>query len=107
MSLSLSDLLKRMLEMNGSDLHITTNSPPQIRVHGHLLPLDLPQLTPADTKQLAYSVMTDAQKHRFEESLELDFSFGLKALAPFRANVFNQRGATSAVFGLITFVIKS
>jgi Tfp pilus assembly pilus retraction ATPase PilT len=76
MALSLSDLLRRMLEMNGSDLHITTNSPPQIRVHGHLVPLDLPQLTPAETKQLAYSVMTDSQKHRFEENLELDFSFG-------------------------------
>src|SRR5579864_4945313 len=107
MGLSLSDLLKRMLEMNGSDLHITTNSPPQIRVHGHLVPLDLPQLTPAETKQLAYSVMTDSQKHRFEESLELDFSFGLKGLARFRANVFNQRGATAAVFRLIPFEIKS
>jgi twitching motility protein PilT len=107
MGLSLSDLLKRMLEMNGSDLHVTTNSPPQIRVHGHLVPLDLPQMTPAETKQLAYSVMTDAQKHRFEESLELDFSFGLKGLARFRANVFNQRGATAAVFRLIPFEIKS
>jgi twitching motility protein PilT len=107
MSLSLSDLLKRMLEMNGSDLHITTNSPPQIRVHGHLVPLDLPQMTPAETKQLAYSVMTDSQKHRFEENLELDFSFGLKGLARFRANVFNQRGATSAVFRVIPFEIKS
>jgi twitching motility protein PilT len=107
MSLALSDLLKRMLEMNGSDLHITTNSPPQIRVHGHLVPLDLPQLTPAETKQLAYSVMTDSQKHRFEEHLELDFSFGMKGLARFRANVFNQRGATSAVFRVIPFEIKS
>jgi twitching motility protein PilT len=107
MGLSLSDLLKRMLEMNGSDLHITTNSPPQIRVHGHLVPLDLPQMTPAETKQLAYSVMTDSQKHRFEESLELDFSFGLKGLARFRANVFNQRGASAAVFRLIPFEIKS
>jgi twitching motility protein PilT len=107
MSLSLSDLLKRLLEMGGSDLHITTNSPPQIRVHGHLVPLDLPQLTPAETKQLAYSVMTDSQKHRFEENLELDFSFGLKGLARFRANTFNQRGATSAVFRLIPFEIKS
>jgi twitching motility protein PilT len=107
MALSLSDLLRRMLEMGGSDLHITTNSPPQIRVHGHLVPLDLPQLTPAETKQLAYSVMTDSQKHRFEESLELDFSFGLKGLARFRANVFNQRGASACVFRLIPFEIKS
>ena len=107
MALSLSDLLKRMLEMQGSDLHITTNSPPQVRVHGHLVPLDLPQLTPAETKQLAYSVMTDSQKHRFEENLELDFSFGLKGLARFRANCFNQRGATAAVFRVIPFEIKS
>src|SRR5213082_1284432 len=107
MSLSLSDLLKRMLEMSGSDLHITTNSPPQVRVHGHLVPLDLPQMTPAETKQLAYSVMTDSQKHRFEEHLELDFSFGLKGLARFRANVFNQRGATSPVFRVIPFEIKN
>src|SRR5438067_9532884 len=107
MSLSLSDLLKRMLEMSGSDLHITTNSPPQVRVHGHLVPLDLPQMTPAETKQLAYSVMTDSQKHRFEEHLELDFSFGLKGLARFRGNVFNQRGATGAVFRVIPFEIKS
>jgi len=107
MSLTLSDLLKKMLEMAGSDLHISTNSPPQIRVHGHLHPLDLPALTPSETKQLAYSVLTDAQKHRFEEHLELDFSFGLKGLARFRGNLFNQRGATGAVFRVIPYEIRS
>ena len=107
MAASLSDLLKKMVEMGGSDLHITTNTPPQIRLHGHLQPLDLPPLTPAETKALAYSVMTDAQKHRFEEDLELDFSFGLKGLARFRANVFNQRGASAAVFRVIPYEIKS
>jgi len=107
MAATLSDLLKKLLELNGSDLHITTNSPPQIRVHGHLQPLDLPPLGPAETKALAYSVMTDAQKHRFEEDLELDFSFGMKGLARFRANIFNQRGATGAVFRVIPFEIKS
>src|SRR5438105_8776035 len=107
MTASLSDLLRKMLEMSGSDLHITTNSPPQVRVHGHLHPLDMPPLTPAETKQLAYSVLTDAQKHRFEENLELDFSFGLKGLARFRGNLFNQRGATAAVFRVIPFEIKS
>src|SRR5512146_552075 len=106
-SVTLSDLLKKLLEMGGSDLHITTNSPPQVRIHGSLQPLDLPQLNPADTKQLAYSVMTDAQKHRFEEDFELDFSFGMKGLARFRANVFNQRGATGAVFRVIPFEIRS
>src|SRR5947207_15482151 len=107
MSLSLSDLLKRLMEMSGSDLHITTNSPPEIRVHGHLVPLDLPQMTPADTKQLAYSVMTDAQKHRLEESLELDFSFGLQGLARFRADVFNHRGETCADFRLFPCDLRS
>ncbi len=107
MPTTLSDLLKKMLDMNGSDLHITTNSPPQVRVHGHLQPLDMPPLTPAETKQLAYSVLTDAQKHRFEENLELDFSFGLKGLARFRGNCFNQRGAVASVFRVIPFEIKS
>ncbi len=107
MNVTLSDLLKKMLEMSGSDLHITTNSPPQIRVHGHLHPLDMPPMVPAETKHLCYSVLTDAQKHRFEENLELDFSFGLKGLARFRGNLFNQRGATGAVFRVIPFEIKS
>ena len=106
MAVTLSELLKKMLEMSGSDLHLTTNSPPQVRVHGHLTPLDMPPLTADETKQLAYSVLTDAQKQRFEENLELDFSFGLKGLARFRGNCFNQRGATGAVFRVIPFEVK-
>lgn len=105
---ALSDLLKKLVEMGGSDLHITTNSPPRIRVHGELRPLeDLPVLGPAETKQLAYSVLTESQKHRFEETLELDFSFGIRELARFRGNLFNQRGSTAAVFRVIPFEIKS
>ncbi len=106
-TVSLSELLKKMIEMGGSDLHISTNTPPRIRVHGHLRPLDMPPLTAVDTKALTYSVLTDAQKHRFEENLELDFSFGLKNLARFRANLFNQRGAVAAVFRTIPWEIKS
>ena len=67
----------------------------------------MPPLGPADTKQLAYSILTDAQKHRFEEDLELDFSFGIKNIARFRGNLFNQRGAVAAVFRVIPFEIKS
>src|SRR5881392_12783 len=104
--ITLSELLKKMIEMGGSDLHITTNSAPRVRVHGRLRPLDMPPLTAADTKSLAYSVLTDAQKHRFEENLELDFSFGLKNLARFRGNVFYQRGAVGAVFRTIPWEIK-
>jgi twitching motility protein PilT len=104
---TLPELLKCLVDHHGSDLHITTNTPPQIRVHGHLRPLDLPVLGPAETKALAYSVLTDAQKKRFEESLELDFSFGIRGIARFRCNVFNQRGAVAAVYRIIPEVIKS
>ena len=106
--ISLSELLRSLSELHGSDLHITTGSPPQVRVHGHLRPLEgYRNLTSADTKQLAYSVLTDAQKHRFEENLELDFSFGVKGLSRFRANIFNQRGAVGAVFRAIPYEIKA
>ena len=99
MATTLPELLDRQLvELEGSDLHITTNTPPQIRVHGHLQRLEGADLTAAETKQLAYSVLTDAQKKRFEETLELDFSFGIKGLARFRCNMFNQRGAVGAVY---------
>ncbi len=105
---TLSELLKRMSELGSSDLHLSTNSPPQVRVDGHLRPLtEYPSLTAADTKQLAYSVLTDAQKHRFEEQLEIDFSFGIKGLCRFRANLFNQRGAVGAVFRAIPYEVKS
>jgi twitching motility protein PilT len=103
--LTLHQLLKTMVERGGSDLHITTNSAPQIRVDGKLAPLDLSPLSASETKQLAYSVLTDAQKHRFEENLELDFSFGIKGLARFRANIFNQRGAVGAVYRQIPYEI--
>jgi twitching motility protein PilT len=107
-NLTLTELLKRMSEMRGSDLHLSLNSPPQVRVDGHLRPLtEFEALTAADTKSLAYSVLTDAQKHRFEEDLELDFSFGIKGLSRFRANLFNQRGAVGAVFRAIPYEIKS
>jgi twitching motility protein PilT len=105
---TLPDLLRKMTDLGGSDLHLTTNSSPQVRVHGHLHQLgEYPPLTPAQTKQLAYSVLTDAQKHRFEENLELDFSFGLKGMSRFRANLFNQKGAVGCVFRAIPYEIKS
>ena len=91
--ITLSELLQENDRNGRKRFALTTNSPPRVRVHGKLRPLDMAPLTAADTKSLAYSVLTDAQKHRFEENLELDFSFGLKNLARFRGNIFNQRGA--------------
>jgi twitching motility protein PilT len=107
MAVTLHQLLKTLVEQGGTDLHVTTNSPPQIRVDGNLVPLQLPPLTAPETKALAYSVLTDQQKHRFEESLELDFSFGVRGLARFRANVFSQRGAVAAAFRTIPWEVKN
>ena len=107
-SITLPELLRKMTDLGGSDLHLSTHSAPQVRVHGHLSPLPgFGPLSPSDTKRLAYSVLTDAQKHRFEENLELDFSFGLKGMSRFRANLFNQKGAVGAVFRSIPYEIKS
>jgi len=104
---NLHDMLKELIERGGSDLHITTNSPPQIRIDGKLISLDIPPLNPVETKQLCYSVLTDTQKHKFEEENELDLSFGVKGLSRFRANVFVQRGAVAGVFRTIPFKILS
>jgi twitching motility protein PilT len=103
---TLPDLLKTTMELGGSDLHITSDTPPQVRVNGELQRLQMPALTPGETKQLVYTVLTDAQKKRFEETLELDFSFGIRGLARFRCNVFNQRGAVGAVFRVIPETIR-
>ncbi len=95
------------MDMGASDLHLTAGSPPQVRVNGKLHRLPMPDLTPSDTKQLAYSVLTDAQKKRFEETLELDFSFGVRGMARFRCNVFSQRGAVAAAYRVIVERIRT
>ncbi|TMB07952.1 MAG: type IV pilus twitching motility protein PilT [Deltaproteobacteria bacterium] len=102
---NLHQLLKAMVEKGASDLHITTGSPPQLRIDGRLVPLKTPPLTPVETKQLCYSILADAQKHKFEEENELDLSFGVKGLSRFRANLFMQRGAVAAAFRTIPFKI--
>jgi twitching motility protein PilT len=105
--INLQQLLKAMVEKGASDLHLTTGSPPQLRIDGVLVPLRTPPLNPVETKQLCYSVLTDTQKLRFEEEMELDFSFGVRSLARFRGNLFQQRGAVGGVFRTIPFVIRT
>ena len=102
---SLHELLKEMVTKGASDLHITTGIPPMIRLHGRLTPVGTTPLTPAETKQLAYSILTDVQKHKYEEQKELDFSFGVKGLSRFRANVFMQRGAVAVAIRTIPYKI--
>ena len=98
-------LLKFMVDNTASDLHITPGTPPQLRIDGALRPLNVPTLTPPETKKIAYSLLTDAQKHLFEEDKELDFSFGVKGLSRFRANVFQTRGSVGIAIRTIPFEI--
>ena len=105
--INLHQLLRAVVDKGASDLHITTGTPPQLRIDGSLLPLKTAALGPVETKQLCYSVLTEEQKVAFERDNELDLSFGVKGLARFRANVFVQRGAVAGVFRQIPFRILS
>ncbi len=105
MAINLHQLLKAMVESGATDLHVTTGCPPLLRIDGDLVPLKAAKLTPVETRNLCYSVLSDKQKQRFEEELELDFSFGVKGLARFRGNLFVQRGATCGAFRLIPYEI--
>jgi twitching motility protein PilT len=107
LKVNLHQLLRAMIEKGASDMHITTGSPPLLRVDGAIVPLKLPPLSPVDTKQLCYSVLTEEQKIHFEKNKELDLSFGVKNLSRYRANIFMQRGAVSGAFRSIPFKILS
>ncbi len=105
--LNLQELLRVMIDQQASDLHISAGSPPRIRIHGKLGPMGTVPLTSTDTKTLCYAILTDTQKHKFEEENELDFSFGIKGLSRFRGNLFVQRGTVAGVFRTIPFKIKT
>lgn len=107
LKVNLHQLLRAMVEKGASDMHITTGSPPLLRIDGQVVPLKLQPLGPVDTKQLCYSVLTEEQKIEFEKNKELDLSFGVKNLSRFRANIFMQRGAVSGAFRSIPFKILS
>ena len=104
---NMHQLLKAMIEKGASDLHITTGTSPQLRIDGKLHPLRMPPLSPPETKQLCYSVLTDSQKHHFEEDNELDLSFSVQKLSRFRANVFIQRGNVAGAFRAIPYKIPT
>ena len=104
---NMHQLLKAMIEKGASDLHVTTGTSPQLRIDGKLHPLRMPPLSPPETKQLCYSVLTDAQKHRFEENNELDLSFSVQKLSRFRGNIFIQRGNVSGAFRAIPYTIPT
>jgi twitching motility protein PilT len=96
-----------MLDQGASDLHVTTGSPPALRVNGKIVRVKSKDLSSSETKQLCYSILTDSQKSRFEENKELDLSFGVKSLARFRANLYYQRGAVAGTFRRIPYEIPN
>ncbi|KYF81118.1 type IV pili twitching motility protein PilT [Sorangium cellulosum] len=104
---TLQQLLRAMVEKGASDMHITSGTPPLLRIDGTVVPLKLPPLMPSDTKQLCYSVLSEEQVAQFEQRNELDLSFGMKGLARFRANIYMQRGAVAAAFRQIPFRIMN
>jgi twitching motility protein PilT len=108
MTLNLRSLLQEMIERDASDLHITAGERPKLRVDGDITDTSVEHvLTPKDTLQLAYSVLTEQQKKRFEFEDELDFSFGIQNLARFRGNVFKQRGCVAMVLRMIPFNVRT
>jgi twitching motility protein PilT len=108
MTLNLRALLEEMIQKDASDLHITAAEKPKLRVDGDIVDSSVPDvLTPKDTLQLAYSVLTENQKKRFETDDELDFSFGIQNLARFRGNVFKQRGCVAMVIRMIPFNVRT
>ena len=98
---SIEAFLREMIERGASDLHLTMSAPPMIRLHGELVALAHPPLSQTDTKNLCYSLLTEAQKKKFEEQDELDFSFGIKGVSRFRGNMFLQKGAVGGAFRMI------
>ncbi|MEO8226377.1 MAG: type IV pilus twitching motility protein PilT [Gemmatimonadota bacterium] len=108
MSFNLRALLEEMIEREASDLHITAGERPKLRVDGDITNSAVTEiLTPKDTLQLAYSVLTENQKKRFETEDELDFSFGIQNLARFRGNCFKQRGCVAMVIRMIPFNVRT
>lgn len=102
------DLLRMMLDMGGSDLHITVGSPPGIRVRGEIIPAEgYKSLSPRDTQAMILSLLSEEQRKRFETELELDFAYSIPGLSRFRANVFQQRGSMGAVFRVIPLTIPT
>jgi len=104
---NLRELLELVVKRKASDLHLTVGSPPQLRVDGKLLKMDSDILEPEDTKKLAYSIMNEKQRQKFEEKSELDLSFGIEQLSRFRCNIFMQRGNVAVAIRQIPFRIPT
>lgn len=107
MDYSMQQLLRTLVQQGASDLHISSGSPPRLRIDGHVAPLNLPPMTPQKTMELCYSVLTETQKKMFEQRKELDLSFSIPGIARFRANIYYQSGQISGAFRVIPHKINT
>jgi twitching motility protein PilT len=104
--MELEQLCRFAVDSQASDLFIKAGSPPALRVHGRIVPTDLPALTSEDTKRLAHSIMSEEQKQAFEDYHELDLAFTLADVARFRCNVYVQRGGYAMVLRIVPLEIR-
>ncbi|MGD0947919.1 MAG: type IV pilus twitching motility protein PilT [Candidatus Binatia bacterium] len=102
----MQSFLEYVVQRGATDLHVSSESPPLMRIDGQLTPLPVPPLSANEAKNLCYSLLTDSQRHRFEEENELDFSFGIRGLSRFRGNLFLQKGAVGGAFRLIPYEVR-
>src|SRR4051795_9503660 len=107
MDFDFADVLLEVIERNASDLHLTAGAPPMVRVHGKLISLDYPKLTPQVTREVVYSILTNDQRQRLENDWQIDFAYAIPGRARFRVNAYYQRAAVGAAFRLIPFSIKT
>ncbi|MBA2693459.1 MAG: type IV pilus twitching motility protein PilT [Rubrobacter sp.] len=104
--IGLNDYLFEALDRGASDLHLTAEAPPSLRIHGEIVATNNPPLTPSDTRELIYGILTDMQRKRLEENLELDFSYTLPKISRFRVNIYFQKNALGAAFRMIPHEIQ-
>ena len=104
MQLDFADVLLEVIDRRASDLHITAGAPPTVRVRGRLVPMDgFPVLTPNDTREIVYSILSEGQRQRFENNWQIDFAYQIPGRGRFRVNAYFQRSAVGAAFRLIPF----
>src|SRR5205807_3305836 len=106
MELDFAEVLLEVVDRRASDLHLTAGAPPMVRVRGRLAPMEgYPSLTPTDTREIVYSILSNAQRQKLENHWQLDFAYQIPARARFRVNAYFQRAAIGAAFRLIPFEI--
>ena len=108
MELDFAEVLLEVVDRRASDLHLTAGAPPMVRIRGRLTPMDgYPSLTPTDTREIIYSILSNAQRQKLENNWQLDFAYQIPGAARFRVNAYFQRSALGAAFRLIPFEVAA